>query len=592
MKGTNLLLVFGFLAICGLAMFLNRPPASPPVPPPNPGSVGPGQPGAAEPEPAGGTAPSAPSTSATPAGPTLTLLFSTSDGKKDWIEKVTADYNKKGVKVAGKTVVVKLNHMRSGESMQKILAGTERPHLWSPVSRSWIDVLNETWQTRHNQNFIDEARPTVRTALVLALWEPMARALGYPDKPIGWEEVLKVALDPEGWASYGHSEWGRFKFGHSHPDFSTSAMLSLVSLLYAQTGKRSGLTAEDLKDPKVVAAITALERAIVHYGESSSWLTEKLCTRGPGYLSAVTLYESSVVKANLKFPKKAFPLVAIYPKEGTFWENHPAGLVNAAWVGEEQRAAARLYLEFLLAPAQQALTAEAGFRPADPAAPIAAPIDREHGADPAASDANALAPVSEDIFKRAQALWHQVKKKSTLYLLIDTSGSMNGEPMNAARRGAEAFLKRMEPDDEVQVIAFGTRVTPLGRLGPMREVGEELVNKVRGLFAQGQTALYDAVGLALTEVERARAASKGGRLYGIVVLSDGKDTSSQTQQLDLLARLPKGEDAEGTRVFTIAYGPEADFDLLKKIADQSNAVTMKGEEANIEKVYLSISSYF
>ena len=563
-------LVFGFLALCGFAIYLHYRNA--------PGAPVGGKPAAEE--------------ARTPRGDQLTILFSTSDGKKEWIEEVTADFNKRGVTAGGKTVQVKLNHMRSGESMEKILAGAEKPHLWSPVSRSWIDLINQTWQLRHQHPFVRETRPTVRTALVVATWEPMARSLGWPDKAIGWAEVVKVALDPQGWARQGHPEWGAFKFGHAHPDFSTSAMLSLVSLLYAETGKRSGLTADDLRKPQVVQALAAIERAIVHYGESSSWLTEKICTRGPAYLSAVTLYESSVVKANLKYPNKPFPLVAIYPKEGTFWENHPTGIVEADWVGENERQGAQLYLDFLTAPEQQARTAKSGFRPADPQAAVVPPVDKAHGADPAATDAGALAPVSDDVFKRAQALWHEVKKKSTIYLLIDTSGSMNGEPMIAARKGAEAFLKRMEPDDEVQVVAFSTTVSPLGRLGRMRDVGETLAGKVQGLFAQGNTALYDAVSAALNEIEEARATRKDPRLYGIVVLSDGLDTSSRTQKLDLLARLPRGEDTESTKIFTIAYGKEADLDFLKQLSERSNAIAMKGEESNIEKVYLSISSYF
>jgi Ca-activated chloride channel family protein len=507
----------------------------------------------------------------------MELLFSTSDGKKEWVEEVTRDWNAKGVKVGGRTVRVKLNHMRSGESMKKVLAGTEKPHLWSPVARSWINLMNEQWQLRYHHDFVETARPTARTALVLATWEPMARALGWPDRPIGWSDFVKVANDPQGWASYGHPEWGKFKFGHAHPDFSTSANLSLASLAYAETGKKSELTPDDLKRPEVVESLAAIERGIVHYGESAGWLTEKMCTLGPSYLSAVPLYESNVIKANEKFPKKAFPLVAIYPREGTFWEEHPAGIVNADWVSEEEHEAAKLYLDFLTSPAEQAKTTRAGFRPADP--------------EP--QDANALAPVSDEVFKRLSVLWHQVKKKSTVYLLVDTSGSMNGEPMNAARRGAEGFLKRMENEDEVQVIAFSDAVRPLGRLGKIRDVGEPLCAKVRGLFAEGNTALYDSISLALDEIEQAKKTRREPRLYGIVLLTDGMDTSSKTQKLDLLARLPKREDTEATRIFTIGYGPDADVNLLRELSERTNAVTAKGDEPqNLEKIYLTLSSYF
>jgi len=154
-------------------------------------------------------------------------------------------------------------------------------------------------------------------------------------------------------------------------------------------------------------------------------------------------------------------------------------------------------------------------------------------------------------------------------------------------------LKRMEPDDEVQVIAFSTDVRPLGHLGPIHEVGEPLVEKVNGLFAQGNTALYDALDLAMREVEQAKRTRKEPRLYGIVLLTDGMDTSSKVAKLDLLSKLPRREDTEATRIFTIGYGPEADLDLLRELSERTNAVASKGDDPkNLEKIYLALSSYF
>lgn len=572
---TNGLVALAFFAFCGAAIYVAR--------------TGDGR----------TTADTAtPGSTATKKGPApapadaLEVRFSVSDGLKDWVTDVAGDFNGRRVQVGKKTVVVKPAFVKPGESVQRILAGQEKPHLWSPVSRSWIECLNSTWRLREQRDFLDETRPTVRTPIVIALWEPMARALGWPDKPIGWEELAQVATDPRGWARYGHPEWGQFKYGHGHPDYSSSAMLSVASVVYAAAHKREGLTPDDLRRPEVTKTVAELERAIVHYGETSSWLTEKLCSRGPGYLSAVTLYEQSVVKANLKFPQKAFPLVAVYPKEGTFWEDHPTGIVNASWVSDEERQGAQAFLDFMTSPEQQAKAPRYGYRPADATLPLVAPLDREHGIDPAATSEGAFRPLGEDLWKRVNALWHQAKKKSTVYVVLDTSGSMNGEPMNAAKLGCEGFLKRMEPEDEVQVIAFSTAVRPMGALAPVRQVGEPTIQAVRGLFAEGNTALYDAIDLALSEVERARATRREPRLYGIVVLTDGKDTSSRMSEQDLLAKLPRHEDSEGTRIFTIAYGADADVDFLARVADRTNAIAQKGDQTNVDRIYLSISSYF
>ena len=62
------------------------------------------------------------------------------------------------------------------------------------------------------------------TPLVIAMPKPMADALGYPETPIGWADIARLATSDEGWAAYGHPEWGAFKLGKTNPNFSTSGL--------------------------------------------------------------------------------------------------------------------------------------------------------------------------------------------------------------------------------------------------------------------------------------------------------------------------------------------------------------------------------
>ena len=85
------------------------------------------------------------------------------------------------------------------------------------------------------------------------MWEPMAVALGYPSKHLGWLDIAGVAAKPGGWSAYGHPEWGKFRWGHAHPD-ANSGFLSVVSEVYAALGKTDGITPEDLRSPRVTAS--------------------------------------------------------------------------------------------------------------------------------------------------------------------------------------------------------------------------------------------------------------------------------------------------------------------------------------------------
>ena len=80
------------------------------------------------------------------------------------------------------------------------------------------------------------------------------------------------------------------------------------------------------------------------------------------------------------------------------------------------------------------------------------------------------------------------------------------------------------------------------------------------------------------------------RLYGIVLLSDGDDTSSVRTENQMFSCLPSGENVEGVKVFTIAYGEDANTDLLLRIANRTNGKTFTGDPDSIEQIYNAISA--
>ena len=93
------------------------------------------------------------------------------------------------------------------------------------------------------------------TPLVIAMPKPMAEALGYPTKPLGFSDIIALANDPQGWAAFGHPEWGPFRLGKTNPNFSTSGLNFTIAQYYAATGKTRDLTLEDLASPDVQAFV-------------------------------------------------------------------------------------------------------------------------------------------------------------------------------------------------------------------------------------------------------------------------------------------------------------------------------------------------
>jgi Ca-activated chloride channel family protein len=529
----------------------------------------------------------------------VVVEFHSSNTKEKWIDEIVADFNAGGHQTAsGKPIVVNAHHVTSGGSYQAIMNGEIQPVIWSPGSGIWVEKANQTWRDRTGRPLIpnaDACPATLHIPLVIGMWRPMAEALGWPDAPIGWGDLADLATNPDGWAAYGHPEWGKFKFGHAHPDFSNSAMLSMIAEVYAAAGKTSDLAVGDVQNPMVRERVAAVEQAIVHYGKWDKWILDKMVERGPGYLHATPTYENNVVLYNMERADELhFPLVSIYPREGTFWVRNPACIPDADWIGEEQKKAAEVFMAYMLAPEQQARMMKWALRPADTGVTLSDPIDLTHGAIPDVTEEQipAFEEPSEEVTSFVSELWHQVKKKSVAVVLLDRSGSMEGSKIKGALEGVNLFIDQMEPDDEIIIIAFNHEIAELEPSGKVSKVGEALRQQVSGLYADGGTALHRAVILGLERVEKLRETYGEDRLYGIVLLSDGMNEAEGPTRAEMLSQLPEGSEASGTKIFTIAYGDDADLDLLKTLSNRTNALSLSGTEEDILEIYLSISSYF
>ncbi|MCP4541284.1 MAG: VWA domain-containing protein [Chloroflexi bacterium] len=535
-----------------------------------------------------------------PTGAVVVEIHS-SNTKQDWMNQVIASFNAEGHTVNGNPIVVTVAHVGSGSSMNNILDGKIQPVVWSPGSDLWVTSINQAWQDRTGGRLInDECPATLRLPLAIAIWQPMAEALGWPDTPIGWDDLTTLSTDPDGWAAYGHPEWGQFKFGHPHPEHSNSGMLSLVAEVYSAARLTEGLTVDTVKSQAVIDDVGAVEQQVFHYGKKDTDILLRMTQRGPEYLHAVTSYEANVIKWNRDHGSELrFPLVAIYPDDGTFWVENPYCILDAAdWVSDDQKEAAAIFRDYLLSSEQQKLAIDWGLRPADTSVPLHAPIDMEHGAVPAITIEQVphLAYPTDEIVGHILDVWHQVKKKATVVMLLDTSGSMQGEKIKSAVEGAATFVNQMDPADEVHVVIFASVVTELPYAGQVGQVREQLNSSLRSLYAEGATALHETVIYGVDLIEELKAGDEAAgehRLYGIVLLSDGmNDIDGGPSENDMLSNLPSGTEASGVKIYAIAYGDDADMDVLATLANRTNGKQFTGDVEDIEAVYFLISSEF
>jgi len=196
------------------------------------------------------------------------------------------------------------------------------------------------------------------------------------------------------------------------------------------------------------------------------------------------------------------------------------------------------------------------------------------------------------VLARIKRAWHADRKLANVEVVVDVSGSMQDESKLAlAQDGLRLFLRRFSPRDRVGLMTFSSSVNVVVPIQELSMNRTSLQQSIDNLVPGGATAVYDATMRAADLVARLHDPT---RINAVVVLTDGEDNQSHMNEQTLVAQLRRSSESDvGTvRIFTIAYGSDANKDALTAIADASGGKEYSGEPDEIDAVYKQISSFF
>ncbi|HNP88057.1 MAG TPA: VWA domain-containing protein [Kouleothrix sp.] len=515
----------------------------------------------------------------------LKISIAYSPEKEGWLKDRIAAFNATSTKVNNQVVFVEGLNKSSGAARTEIKNGQLKTTIWSPSASTWLEVLK---QEAGNPNVAVSNRPLVLTPVVISMWKPMAEAMGYPNTPIGWAELLALTNDPQGWGKFGHPEWGRFSWGHTDPEISTSALSTLLAEFYASSGKQRDLTIADIQSAKSQQFIRDLGKSIKHYGYNTLVFSDNMQKFGMSYISAFPMEEITLIDFN-KNKNPPVPLVAIYPKEGTFYHDDPF-IVMASATAEERQAADQFF-NFLQSAESQKLAMSFGFRPANVDVPLADPISPAYGVQPQGVQ-NVLPFPPADVIVAAKQTWAQNRKRADVVLVVDVSGSMdeNGK-LDQAKAGLDTFLQRILPEDRIGLVSFSSTAKVEVPPAPLSENRIPLSDAIQRLRPQGKTAIYDSLLVAKQALD-ALPPESDERIKAIVLLTDGAENASRTT----LDQLKNQFDESGISIFPVAYGGDSDqaqaAGTLQAIVDFSRTILVKGSTGDVGQIFDNLSRYF
>ncbi|MFZ5918174.1 MAG: VWA domain-containing protein [Chloroflexota bacterium] len=517
-----------------------------------------------------GAATLAPSTSSA----TLTVAYSPE--KETLFSQLVSDFNRQGLETPdGQKMVVTTVQLDPATMIDRALTGELQAI--SPDSSLWLYQLDATWMEAHGTD-LPVVGETVRYAVspvVIAMWEDVARSMGYPDRPLGWEDLLnKAQSDPN--------------FKWSHPATSSaSGLLATLAEFYAGAGITRGLTLEDAQRQSTLDYVAAIEKTVRYYGEGEWAVVQRVLQEGRSYLDAWVCQEQLVVYLN---QNQSDQVVAVYPQEGALWQDHPLALLETPALTTNQRLVFSRLRDFLLSETSQARVLAAGYRPGDLNLSLtdpASPLTAANGVDPAQPQTSLQLP-NAAVVEVVRNVWWYTKRHTNVYLVVDVSGSMRGDKIQGAQAALRAFVELIAGDVErVGLVEFSSQVresVPLDDLGDNRA---RLLATIDALEVGGDTSLLDAVALAYDNLQRAADAE---RINAIVVMTDGLENHSAINQRQLLHKL-ETQDVPVV-IFCIAYGADADRATLQDIAGATGGQLREGDLETIRELYQILSTYF
>jgi len=463
-----------------------------------------------------------------------------------------------------------------------------RPDVWVPDSRLWVLIAASR---RDSATMLPQHTPSIASSpVVLGVRRQVAQALGWPQRELGWEEVLGAFSRPDTWAGLGHPEWAALRLGMTDPTVSTAGLASTLAILDRDANG-------ELSDAELTAGVSFTQVLGTMAADTTVFINEQREAGEPGSDSVVAAFpvlEREV--AAYDATKPTVELIPIYARQAPIVADFPYTILTADWVDDLRRATADQFLDYVLGPEGQQTLGGEGFRAPDQSV-------RDSTRLPAALGFRATVPPARTIPSAAAVSqlitdWTALQRQSNILAVLDTSGSMDGgvpgtslTRIQLLQQTAVAGFALLNNQSNIGLWQFSIDLTPstdyrvLVPYGPLSgTVGtvprkQALIAAVQGLKAGGGTGLYDTTYAAFRAIQ---TLWEPNDTNAVLLITDGKDQDEKGLSLsELIHRLTReARPDRPTPVICIAVGPDADANALRQISKVTGGRTFVVRDAN------------
>jgi Ca-activated chloride channel family protein len=190
--------------------------------------------------------------------------------------------------------------------------------------------------------------------------------------------------------------------------------------------------------------------------------------------------------------------------------------------------------------------------------------------------------------------WQEfAKKPSQVIIVVDSSGSMNGEKLPAVQNTLRSYIESLGPKEQVALIDFDSKIRPPVQVDGTPQGRDRGMQFIASLQVDGGTKLYDS---ALYARNWLVSKLRKDAINAVVILTDGEDSGSQIPLAQLSQELQKSNFKNDQRIafFTVGYGKEGEFnpDVLQQIAQLNGGYYRKGDPTTISALMSDLQVEF
>jgi Ca-activated chloride channel family protein len=461
-----------------------------------------------------------------------------------WLVEVAEAFNQEQVTTpSGQPIQVGIRKIPSGTAARLLAAGAVQPAGYSPSNDLWVEMLKT--QEVPITPVVERLVPnTAGFVMQKAAYDQLGGNVSF-------DQVIDAMIS------------GQLTAGYPNPYTSSTSLNLLYSLFWRAAGHQDAggtLTLADLESPEVNSVFSAFQQQVLITTTTTLDLQE-IFIRDPDKLQAFPL-EYQNYQSLIQLP--GFESVAFVP----FGIPHNNPLVGFGWNSADQAAALTAFGEFAASAEMQQLATTQGFE-----------------VTPYLQGAAQPPTPAGEVLTAAQSYWKARKDGGrTVYLMtvVDTSGSMDGEPLTAVKEGLKIASSTINAGNFVGLVTFGDNAVARVPLEPFDQLQHQrFLAAIDTLVADGSTAMYDATLVGLAELMKKRQQDPDGLFY-LLLLTDGDANRgfSFGEVENLLAY-------SNIRIYPIAYGQVNEAEL-QEIAQLRESTVKAGNPENVQDLLKGI----